>query len=172
MQIQQLVILLAMMGYAIFRQTRRHEVIGDRRFKLAATYGIIGLAVGGYHLPDGPYQVGFLVVSITLGILVGLLRGQYSTFWPERGRVYSQGTPFTITLFLLLIAAKVALGTVAYVMNVSDDGGFGEILLMIALMMAFEAEIIWRRTLLDAHVHESDPISGTESPLTNARVPR
>jgi hypothetical protein len=28
---------------------------------------------------------------------------------------------------------------------ISDDGGFGEVLIMIAIMVAFQAELIWRR---------------------------
>jgi len=41
-------------------------------------------------------------------------------------------------LFLLIVVGKFALGTAAYFAGVSDDGGFGEILLMIA----FQAQII------------------------------
>jgi hypothetical protein len=48
-------------------------------------------------------------------------------------------------MFLGLILVKFGMGTAAYFAGVSDDGGFGEILLMIAVMVAFQAEIIWRR---------------------------
>jgi len=72
-------------------------------------------------------------------------RGHYTRVWAEGGRVFSQGTVFTITLFLLMVLGKFALGTAAYLAGVSDDGGFGNILLMIALMIAFQAQIIWRR---------------------------
>jgi hypothetical protein len=50
-----------------------------------------------------------------------------------------------ISLFLGLIVAKFAVGTAAYFLHISDDGGFGEILLMIAIMVAFQAALIWRR---------------------------
>ena len=43
------------------------------------------------------------------------------------------------------MAVKFALGTAAYFLHVSDDGGFGEVLFMIAIMVAFQAEIVWRR---------------------------
>jgi hypothetical protein len=68
------------------------------------------------------------------------------------GKVYSQGTVLTIGLFLGLVAAKFAIGTGAYFLHISDDGGFGEVLIMIAIMVAFQAELIWRRarTLLPA----------------------
>jgi len=56
--------------------------------------------------------------------------------------VYSQGTALTISLFLGLVAAKFAIGTAAYFLHISDDGGFGEVLIMIAIMVAFQAQII------------------------------
>ena len=60
-------------------------------------------------------------------------------------RVYSQGTALTVGLFLGMVAAKFGHGTYAYFAHISDDGGFGEILIMIAVMVAFQAELIWRR---------------------------
>ena len=69
--------------------------------------------------------------------MVGLLRGRLTTVWaaPD-GHVYSQGTWLTIGLFLGLVVAKFAMGAAAYILHISDDGGFGEILFMIAIMVA------------------------------------
>ena len=47
-------------------------------------------------------------------------------------------------LFLGLIAAKFAIGTFEYFHHLAR-WGFGEIMLMIAVMVAFQAEIIYRR---------------------------
>jgi hypothetical protein len=44
-----------------------------------------------------------------------------------------------------MVVAKFGLGTYAYFAHISDGGGFGEILIMIAVMVAFQAELIWRR---------------------------
>jgi len=164
MGIDEILILVAMTGYAIYMQTKRHEVVGDRRFKLAIIYGIIGLAVGGMNLPDQPFEIGFLVVGLLLSIVVGLVRGKYTRVWADGGRVYSQGTAFTISLFLLLIATKFAMGTAAYFLGRSDGGGFGEILLMIALMVAFQAQIIWTRgRALGARRSHADPLTDAQT---------
>jgi hypothetical protein len=48
----EIAVLLALTGYAIYRQTQRHEVVGSGRFKLAIIYAVIGLVVGGMHAPD------------------------------------------------------------------------------------------------------------------------
>ena len=82
----------------------------------------------------------------TAAAFFGLIRGRLTRVWAAAdGHAYSQGTPLTIGLFFALVAAKFAIGTAAYFLRVSDDGGFGEILIMIAVMVAFQAELIWRR---------------------------
>ena len=47
MSIVEILILVAMVGYAIYRQTQQHEVVGSSRFKLAIIYAVVGLVVGG-----------------------------------------------------------------------------------------------------------------------------
>lgn len=142
----EIVILVAMVGYASYQQTRKHQVVGRTRFKLAIIYAVIGLVVGGVHLPTSTAAVTLLLTSLALSIAVGLLRGRLTKMWatPD-GQIFSQGTPLTIGLFFGLIVAKFAMGTAAYFLHISDDGGIGEILLMIAVMVAFQAELIWRR---------------------------
>ena len=106
----------------------------------------MGLIVGGMHLPITVAAVVFLVISLVLSAVVGLMRGRLTKVWaaPD-GHVYSQGTALTISLFIGLVVVKFAMGTAAYFLHISDDGGFGEILIMIAIMVAFQAELIWRR---------------------------
>jgi hypothetical protein len=149
----EIIIILALTGYAIYQQTRQHQVTGQNRFKLAIIYGVVGLIVGGIYLPRNAAAWGLLVLSIALSAGVGLLRGRKTRVWAAAdGKVYSQGTVLTIGLFLGLVAAKFAIGTGAYFLHISDDGGFGEVLIMIAIMVAFQAELIGRRarTLLPA----------------------
>jgi hypothetical protein len=79
-------------------------------------------------------------------VVVGLARGRLTRVVRDAdGRVLAQGTATTIGLFVGLVVAKFALGTLAYFLHISDDGGFGEILVMIAVMVAFQAELVWRR---------------------------
>jgi hypothetical protein len=142
----EIVLLLALTAYAIHRQTQRHEVVGRSRFTLAAVYAVVGLAVGGFSRPDSLGEVLLLVAGLALSVVVGLARGRLTRVWADGdGRVFAQGTRTTVALFVGLVAAKFALGTAAYFLHVSDDGGFGEILVMIAVMVAFQAELVWRR---------------------------
>ena len=41
--------------------------------------------------------------------------------------------------------AKFGIGTYAYLEHVKDGAGFGEIMIMIAVMIVVQAEIVWRR---------------------------
>jgi hypothetical protein len=142
----EIVVLLALVAYAIVRQTRRHEVDGGSRFRLALVYALVGLVVGGFSRPESMAEVVVLLAGLALSVVVGLARGRLTRVWrDDDGRVLAQGTPTTTGLFVGLIAAKFALGAAAYFLHVSDEGGFGEILLMIAVMVAFQAELIWRR---------------------------
>ncbi len=137
--------LIALCGYAIYRQSIRHEVTGHNRFKLAIIYAVAGIVIGGFSRPSSAAEVGLLVLSLVLSLVVGLARGRLTRLWVADGKVYSQGTALTIGLFIALVVAKFGMGTWAYFAHVSDDGGFGEILVMIAVMVAVQAELIWRR---------------------------
>ena len=141
-----LVAILALTGYAIYKQTVVSEVAGAGRFRLAVIYGVVGLVFGGFNLPSGPWGIGMLVFSLALSALVGLARGRRTTMWtgPE-GRIMARGNAVTIGLFVALVVTKFALGTVAYFTGVDDGAGFGEVLIMIAIMVAFQAQIMWQR---------------------------
>lgn len=143
----QIVAILALVGYAIYRQSIRHEVTAKGRFKLAIIYAIVGIVIGGFSRPDGAAEWGLLVLSLGLSFVVGLARGRYTRLWVEDEKVWSQGTALTIGLFVGLVVVKFAMGTWAYFAHVSDDGGFGEIMVMIAIMVAVQAQLIWRRVL-------------------------
>ena len=142
----EIVALVALVCYAVYRQTRQQEVVGSTRFTLAIVYGVVGLVVGGFYFPDTAGEATLLVASIALSAVVGVLRGRLTRVWAGAdGQVYSKGTPLTIGLFLGMVVVKFAMGTVAYFTGITDHGGFGEILLMIAVMVAVQAQLIWRR---------------------------
>jgi drug/metabolite transporter (DMT)-like permease len=162
------VLILALVVYAIIRQTQRHEVVGRSRFKLAIIYAGVGVLIGGFNLPRTPWSVTFLAVSLLLSAVVGIVRGRLTRVWREEadGTVYAQGTPVTIGLFVGLILAKFALGTLAYLWDISDDGGVGEVLVMIALMVGLQAQIVWRRARpLGARESSRAPRSAPPEPV-------
>lgn len=142
----QILMLVALSAFAVYRQSVRQPVIGRTRFKLAVLYAIAGLVVGGIYLPPDARSWAVLAVSLLASVAVGIARGRLTRLFREPdGRVFSQGTPVTIGLFLLLVAGKFAWGAWEYVHHAHPHGGLGEVLLMIAAMVAMQAELVWRR---------------------------
>ena len=142
-----LVILLALVCWAIYKQTRVAEVSsGPGRFTMAGTYVVLGLVLGGFGTPKGGVGIALIVLGLVLSLVVGILRGRLTRVWLEAdGRVLRQGTRVTVALFVGLIATKFALGTLASFWHVDDGAGLGEVLVMIAVMIAVQAELVARR---------------------------
>ena len=142
-----LAILLALVCWAIYKQTRVAEVSsGPGRFTMAGIYVVLGLVLGGFdaaegrerHRPDRPRS--------------GAQPRRRHPPWPadpgldgSRRRVLRQGTRVTVALFVGLVATKFALGTLAYFWHINDGAGLGEVLVMIAVMIAVQAELVSRR---------------------------
>jgi hypothetical protein len=159
-------LILALVAYAIIRQSQKHEVVGSTRFKLAFIYAGVGIVIGGFNLPRTLWPIVFLAISLLLSVVVGIVRGRRTRVWRDDtdGRVWAQGTALTIGLFVGLIAAKFVLGTIAYLRDISDDGGVGEVLVMIALMVGLQAEIVWRRARpLGARASTKEPTQPTSA---------
>jgi hypothetical protein len=141
----EIAVIVLMVGYAVYKQTRISEIRAAGRFKLAIIYAIVGVIVGGFALPHTATSVALLVLGVALSVVCGVARGRLTRVWVDHGRVVAQGTAITVSLFVGLIAAKFGIGTYAYLAGIHDTGGFGEVMVMIAVMVAVQAETVFRR---------------------------
>jgi hypothetical protein len=142
----EIVAILALTGYAVYKQSRTSEVADAGRFKMAIIYGIVALCVGGFVVPRGYEATSLLAASVLLSVVVGTARGVLTPIWiGADGRMMRRGTALTVGLFLAMVATKFAMGAYASVTHVPDGAGFGEVMLMIAIMVAVQAEIVHRR---------------------------
>jgi hypothetical protein len=141
-----IIAILALTGYAVYRQTRVNQVRGAGRFKLALIYGIVGICVGGFNWPSGAAGIGLVLISLALSAVVGLWRGKLTRMWVgDDGQIMTQGTVVTVGLFLGMIVVKFGIGAWASIAHIDNGEGFGEVLVMIAIMVAIQAELVWRR---------------------------
>ena len=133
---------------------------------MAIIYAAAGLAVGGFDLPTGVAGWAMIASGLALSLVVGLLRGRFTRVWADaEGRVWRRGTALTVGLFIGLIAVKFALGAFAAMNGIDDGAGFGEVLVMIAVMIAVQAELIWRRA---QHLLVSDAAGSTPAQAPTA----
>ena len=156
----QLVVVFAMIVYAVYKQTRVAPAAGPGRFKMAVIYAVVGissLAASGWQSPDGAGWL-FLVGGIVLSVLVGVARGYLTRVWVDaEGRSWRQGTALTISLFVVVVVVKVGLGVIAVGAGVHDGSSFGEVLLVVAVMIAAQIEIVHRRVLALAGSEHTHP---------------
>lgn len=144
----EVIAILALSAWAIYKQTVVAEVSTTlARFKMAGIYAAVGLAIGGFNQPSGADGWTMIAVGLSLSFVVGVLRGRFTRVWTADGKVWRQGTALTVGLFVALIAVKFGLGTLAYFWHVNDGAGFGEVLVMIAIMLAVQSELVHRRAL-------------------------
>lgn len=140
-----LIAIVALVGYAIYRQTRTNHITGRARFTLAIIYTAVGLLLG-VHVAHTPAAYGLLAVGLVASLVVGFVRGRLTRMWrDDRGEIYTRGTALTIGLFLGLVAFKFVLGAVAYLTHTPYESGIGSVLVMVGVMLAVQAELIWRR---------------------------
>ena len=144
--IAEVIAITGLVGYAIYRQTHLAEVTRKGRFKMAIVYAIIGVAVGGFVPPSSTGAFALLAASIILSLAVGVGRGALTRVWREPdGRIFRQGTPLTVSMFVGMIVVKIGMGVLAYFAHITDSSGFAEIMVMMAIMVAVQAEMIQRR---------------------------
>jgi hypothetical protein len=144
MSTTQWIIVVGLIAYAVYKQTVVAPVSGRGRFRLALTYAIIGIALG-VTMPHSPAGLGLIGASVVFSLVVGFARGACTRIWRSGdGRVISRGSTVTITLFLALIASKFGLGAVADQLDIHDSS-MGEIMVMIGISVAIQAEVVWRR---------------------------
>lgn len=146
MLVLEIVVVGAMTAYAIYRQTVLSEVATTNRFTLAIGYGIVGLVAVGFAPPRGAVGYTVLVMGLVVSAAVGLVGGRRTDIWMEPdGRIVRKGSAATILLFLGPVAARVGIGVLFLVAGIADRAGFGEILVMIAIMVGIPAQLVYRR---------------------------
>ena len=150
MPLSQALMLAALIAFAIYRQTRTAPVVSSGRFSISLIYAALagfGVATSGWSPPSGIGWV-FLLTGFALSAVVGTARGMLTKLWrADDGRTMRCGTGSTIGLFFVALAVKVAMGIYARANHIADGADFGEILVVVAIMSAAQAEIVFRRAL-------------------------
>ena len=110
-----LLVLLVLLPWSIWRQMHAHQVTREGLIKLPLIFAAIGIAgLGTKAIPTGDAAIGYFAFSLALSVFFGVWRGRKIDIWrDEDGNPISKGNRTTITLWVVLLASKFGLGTVA-----------------------------------------------------------
>lgn len=145
---KQALLIVVLVGFSLYRQTRRTEITAKSMYKLTTIYGIIGVIMVESDGWKPPIGIGwaFLAFGIVLSAVLGLIRGAITKVWIEPdGTKMQVGTWVTVSLFLLLIVVKTALGFWAGYHAVQTGASMGEMLIAIAIMSAIRSAVVVHR---------------------------
>jgi hypothetical protein len=143
----EIVIIAALVAYAVYKQLTTAVVRPGSRFRLAAIYLVAGVGLG-FAIPHGLVATGLLAASLVISVAVGCARGAFTRVWADPdGHIRSRGSLVTISLFLALIASKFVIGAIADRLGI-HEASLGEVLVMISVSIAVQAQLVWRRAQL------------------------
>ena len=151
------VVLAFLLPWSLYRQMHEHQVTREGLIKLPLIFAAIGLL--GWTAQDNPTDaaaVAYMALSLGLSVALGVWRGAVIPAWRDAaGDWISKGNALTITLWIVLIAAKFAMGTVASITGWFPATGTSEVFLFLGISFAAQNLVVARRTIArDAVVGE------------------
>jgi hypothetical protein len=142
-------VLLVLLPWSIWRQMHEHAVTREGLFKLPLIFAAIGVfGFGTGAMPTDGAALGYLAFSLALSVFFGVWRGRRIDIWRDAdGNPISKGNRITITLWVVLLASKFALGTVASITDWFPAEHAGEIFLFLAFSFVAQNIVVARRSL-------------------------
>ena len=144
-----LVITLIILPWSIWRQMHARPVTVEGLVKLPLIFGAVA-AITALTSPLHQVTAAEIVYDATSAVLAigfGAWRGQRVSLWQEGDATMQRGNRATLTTWGILIALKVALGTVAAVTGWVPAEGVAAIFAFLALTLAIQSLVVARRTL-------------------------
>lgn len=137
-----ILIALAALCFAIYRQMRATPVSADRAFFLPVVLVVLGVVQGGL---TGSPSAALLAIEILVAVMSGLLRGVTVRLWRDAaGVLWRQGTVWTVLAWIASIGARVAL-----ILPQRSPSGFpisaGTLLIFLGVSLATQAAYVTYR---------------------------
>jgi hypothetical protein len=144
-----LLIMLIVVPWSIWRQMHARPVTVNGLVKLpllfAAAAAVFGLTDHVHTITSA--EVIYNAACAVVAIAFGAWRGAHLSIWHEGDTAMQRGNRTTLTLWIAMIALKIALGTVAAVTGWIPAEGAEAVLGFFALTMAIQNLVVARRTL-------------------------
>ena len=142
-------VLAILLPWSLHRQMHEHRITRDGLIKLPIIFAAIGaLSVTSQDIPTDAAAAGYVALSLALSLALGVWRGAVIPAWRSaEGEWMSKGNPLTITLWIVLIAAKFVMGTIASITGWFPASTTGEVFLFLGLSFAAQNLVVARRTI-------------------------
>jgi hypothetical protein len=142
-------VLAILLPWSLYRQMHEHRITREGLTKLPLIFAAIGvLGLTTQDIPTDAAAAGYVAFSLALSLSLGVWRGAVIPAWrSDAGEWMSKGNRLTITLWIVLIAAKFAMGTVASITGWFPVSSTGEVFLFLGLSFAAQNVIVARRTI-------------------------
>jgi hypothetical protein len=137
-----LLVLAVLLPWSLWRQMHEHTVTRHGLFKLPLIFTAIGLL-------DLPHDAALVpaAISLSLSVALGIWRGAVIPAWQDADGWHSRGDRTTITLWIVLIATKFAMGAIGSVTGWFPATGAGEVFLFLGISFAVQNLVVARRTI-------------------------
>jgi hypothetical protein len=148
-----LLILLTILPWSIWRQMHARPVTVNGLVRLPLLFAVAAAVFGlsGHVRTITSTEIIYNAACAVLAIAFGVWRGAHVSIWHEDDTAMQRGNRTTLTLWIAMIALKIALGTAAAVTGWIPAEGASAVLGFFALTMAIQNLAVARRTLW-AHV--------------------
>ena len=142
-------VLAVLLPWSLYRQMHAHRITREGLTKLPVIFAAVGLlGLTTQDIPNDAAAAGYIALSLALSVSLGVWRGFVIPTWRDaEGEWMSKGNRLTITLWMVLIAAKFAMGTVASITGWFPVSSTGEVFLFLGLSFAAQNYIVARRTI-------------------------
>lgn len=143
------VVLAVLLPWSLRRQMHEHAITREGLIKLPLIFAAIGvLGLTAQDIPTDASAAAYVAFSLGLSVALGVWRGAVIPTWQTRESTWmSKGNALTITLWIALIAAKFAMGTVASINGWFPATGTGEVFLFLGISFAAQNLIVASRTI-------------------------
>jgi hypothetical protein len=140
-------VLAVLLPWSLWRQMHEHQITREGLIKLPLIFAGIGLlGLGTQDIPTDAAAAAYVTFSLALSVSLGVWRGAVIAVWRNAaGDWMSKGNRLTISLWIALIAAKFAMGTVASITGWLPATGTGEVFLFLGVSFAVQNLVVARR---------------------------
>jgi hypothetical protein len=140
---------IAAVGYMLWSRMKGQPLRAKRLLVLPVVLTVIGVTdLSGSSAPHlTPKDIGFLVASVAVGVVLGAARGATIELYPNHGELWQRYRPSTVGLWVTLIVTRVVVVAVAGAAHASAGGGTNTLLVSLGASLAAEAAIVGPRAL-------------------------